>query len=104
NPVSVFVSFEMFVRPALQRLRGRSNVDRPWVELEVTDGWRTPAGRAQVMPVVIDDDARVRRASGGGSGSHLVASLARAEALALAPADVDSVSPGDRGRVMRVDG
>ena len=103
NPVSVFVSFEMFVRPALQRLRGRADLDREWREHEVGEGWRTPAGRAQVMPVVLDDDDRVRRASGGGSGSHLVASLARAEALALVPADVEAVEPGDRVLVMRVD-
>lgn len=103
NPVSVFVSFEMFVRPALQRLRGNRRVERPWTEHAVAEGWRTSAGRAQVMPVVIDDDGLVRRASSGGSGSHLVARLARAEALALVPADVDVVAPGDRLRVMRVD-
>src|SRR5690606_34944023 len=61
NPVSVFVSFEMFVRPALLRLRGLSEVERPVRELEVIDGWHSPAGRAQVMPVVLaDDGTRVR--------------------------------------------
>ncbi len=104
NPVSVFVSFEMFVRPALLRLRGLADVDRPSSELEVADGWSCPAGRAQVMPVVFaDGGTRVRRATGGGSGSHLVASLALAEGLAVVPVHVERVLPGDKVRVMRVD-
>src|SRR5690606_33581807 len=102
NPVSVFVSFEMFVRPALLRLRGLAEVERPVIELEVLDGWSSPRDRAQVMPVVFDGGG-VRRASGGGSGSHLVASLARAEGLALVPVPTERVAPGDRVRVMRVD-
>jgi len=104
NPVSVFVSFEMFVRPALQRLRGLTEVERPACEAEVLDGWRSPPGRAQVMPVVFaDGGTRVRRATPAGSGSHLVASLALAEGLALVPAETEQVHPGDRVRVMRVD-
>jgi len=103
NPVSVFVSFEMFVRPALERLRGLVRPEREPVELEVGHGWRTPAGRAQVMPVVIDPDGRVRPASPRGSGSHLAASLARANGLAFVPVEVEEVAPGDRVRVMRVD-
>ena len=104
NPVRVLVSFEMFVRPMIQRLRGLEEVERPSWFASVTDGWSSPAGRAQVMPVVLSDDGQqVRRASPGGSGSHLVASLARAEGLALVPAEVEQVPPGARVRVMRVD-
>ncbi|NLF05765.1 MAG: molybdopterin molybdotransferase MoeA [Actinomycetales bacterium] len=104
NPVSVFVSFEMFVRPALQRLRGLVEVERPTFDAEVIDGWRTPHGRTQVMPVAFaDGGTRVRRATRGGSGSHLVASLALAEGLAVVPAEIEHVRPGDRVQVMRVD-
>ncbi|WNB87242.1 hypothetical protein [Cellulomonas sp. ATA003] len=58
------------------------------------------------MPVTLaagPDGLRARRAVRGGSGSHLVAGLARAHALAVVPADVEQVEPGDRVRVMRVD-
>ncbi|MCL3862778.1 gephyrin-like molybdotransferase Glp [Actinotalea sp. K2] len=113
NPVSAFVSFEVFVRPALLRLRGLGEVDRPMVEAVVQDGWRTPAGRAQYMPVVVlpprpgaggeSGDLLVRRAARGGSGSHLVAGLAAAQGLALVEADVQEVQAGDRVRVMLVD-
>lgn len=51
NPVSSFVSFELFVRPALLRMRGLTDVQRPTTTAVADDGWRTPPGRAQVMPV-----------------------------------------------------
>ncbi|WP_149205301.1 gephyrin-like molybdotransferase Glp [Actinotalea subterranea] len=106
NPVSAFVSFEVFVRPVLLRLRGLAEVQRPTMTAHVVDGWRTPPGRAQWMPVVLDRVDGVltaRRAVAGGSGSHLVAGLATAHALAFVPAEVEEVHPGDRVRVMRVD-
>ena len=114
NPVSALVSFEVFVRPALLRLRGLTDLDRRHVVAVVEDGWRTPPGRAQYMPVVLVADVpdlrapegrtpHVRRAVSGGSGSHLVAGLARAEGLAIVAADVDEVRPGDKVRVMWVD-
>ncbi len=128
NPVSSFVSFEVFVRPALLRMRGLADVERPTTTAVVDDGWRTPPGRAQVMPVRFvrpyvarDDrgtagpaslatspgtaDARpphVVRATAGGSGSHLVARLAVAEGLAVVPAEIEQVAPGDRVTVLRI--
>ena len=97
NPVSVAVSFEAFVRPALQRLLGRAEVLRPtWLAM-VDDGWRSPAGRRQYMPVALgvrDGRPVVRRATAGGAGSHLVAGLAAADGFAIVPEDVDDVAAG----------
>jgi molybdopterin molybdotransferase len=108
NPVSAHVSFEVFVRPVLLRLRGVERLDRPTMRAEVADGWRTPPGRAQLMPVALDrgDDGvlRARRAVAGGSGSHLVAGLARSDGLALVEADVTEVRPGDVLPVFRTGG
>jgi len=108
NPVSVFVSFEVFVRPALLRMRGLVDVDRPAVTAVVVDGWRKPAGRTQYMPVRFEGTdtstaPEVRRAGPGGSDSHLVASLALVQGLAVVDRDVEKVSPGDRLQVTRVD-
>lgn len=132
NPVSSFVSFELFVRPALQRMRGLVQVERPTTTAVVDDGWSTPTARAQVMPVRFvapeadgsragaltsgspqgertDDHAppvprhpRVVRATAGGSGSHLVARLALAEGLAVVPAEIEQVAPGDLVTVLRI--
>lgn len=107
NPVSVHVSTELFVRPAVRRLHGARVLDRPVVTGVVEDGWTSPAGREQYMPVLIEGGAdgrlRVRRAVPGGSGSHLVAGLARAEGLAVVPAATDEVRPGDHLHVIRTE-
>lgn len=107
NPVSVFVSFEAFVRPALRKLAGvdgSPHVERPGVAAE---GWRCPDGRLQLMPVRTlavgaDGRATVAAAAAGGSGSHLVASLARADAIAVVPAEVREVRAGDQLRLWEV--
>ena len=104
NPVSAAVSFEVFVRPALLAMQGRSSIDRPVIRLRASLPWRPPQGRRQYLPASIDrsDPAgwSVRPATTGGSGSHLVGGLAVAEAIAVVPAEVDHVSAGDPVDVM----
>lgn len=107
NPVSAFVSFEAFVRPAILRLRGLAGADlgRPRLTARVTQGWSSPAGREQHIPVTLsgdDGEVRVRPAGARGSGSHLVASLAAADGLALVPAGVEQVHEGDTVTVVRI--
>jgi len=97
NPVSVFVSFEAFVRPALLAMQGRTSIRRPSIRAIAGSSWSSPAGRAQHMPAVLSETSAgpvVNPASHGGSGSHLVTSLARANALAIIPEDVTSVEEG----------
>lgn len=103
NPVSVAVSFEVFVRPALLALQGRSAIDRRLARLTASESWTTPPGRRQYLPAAVDLVAgTVRPATAGGSGSHLAASLARAEAFAIVPAEVSTVSVGDPLDVMLI--
>ncbi|MEH3090162.1 MAG: molybdopterin molybdotransferase MoeA [Microbacterium arborescens] len=108
NPVSAAVSFEVFVRPALLALQGRSEIHRPALRLPATTTWRTPPGRRQYLPVVIDrsDPVRwgVRPATTGGSGSHLAGGLAQAEAYAIVAADIETVEPGDLVDVLLLEG
>jgi molybdopterin molybdotransferase len=99
NPVSAFVSFEAFVRPVLRRLAGHADEHRPTAVLRAVEGWRSPPGREQHMPVRTVDGGVVP-ATGRGSGSHLVASLALADGLAVVPADVTEVVAGDEVTVV----
>ena len=110
NPVSSFVTFELFVRPAIRRLAGFPvarlvrTADRAVLLEAATKG----AGRRAFLRVTADrDDAGiprrdehgrvlVRLAGGGrGQGSHVLSALAVAEALAIVPETVDMVAPGD---------
>ncbi|WP_083979884.1 molybdopterin molybdotransferase MoeA [Demequina salsinemoris] len=97
NPVSVAVTFRLFVVPMLCAMLGVPTP--PLRRLPVVEGWRSPQGRTQVMPVRILDDA-VLPATAGGSGSNLVGSLAAADAYALVPAEVEMVMPGTTVDVM----
>lgn len=93
NPVSVFVSAWVFVRPLLDAMQGMARERQPITAIAET-GWRCPPGRRQYTPVILADGA-VRASHALGSGSHLVASLHLANALAVVPADTESVAPGD---------
>jgi molybdopterin molybdotransferase len=93
NPVSSYVSFELFVRPAIRTLMGLPDVHRPTVtaSLAADKALTSPKGRRQFL--------RGSHADGsvtpvGGSGSHLVAALAHANALIVVPEDTESVAPG----------
>lgn len=105
NPVSAFVSFEVFVRPAIRCLRGLTDLGHPEVQGVVVDGWQPRPDRTQYMPVTLSRRRGgwlVRPASRGGSGSHLVAALAGAHGLAVIPAGTAAVRAGDQVRVLQI--
>ncbi|TXR95979.1 molybdopterin molybdenumtransferase MoeA [Streptomyces sp. col6] len=95
NPVSSYVSFELFVRPAIRALMGLPPVDRPTVKaVLVTDkALSSPAGKRQFLRGTYDAEAGTVTPVGG-SGSHLIAALARADALIVLREDVTSAEPG----------
>jgi molybdopterin molybdotransferase len=99
NPVSSYVSFEVFVRPAIRTLMGLQDVHRPRTRATLTadKALHSPEDRRQFL--------RARYADGtvtpvGGAGSHLVAALAHADALIIVPEDVTSVEPGTEVEVV----
>lgn len=97
NPLSAALSYEVLVRPLLHRVLGTLPV-RDLLAASA-GGWRSPSGRTQLLPVRLSsaDDARLLAtpAHTGGSASHLVTSLAHADAIAIVAEDVTDVAPGD---------
>ncbi|MEV6149654.1 gephyrin-like molybdotransferase Glp [Nonomuraea sp. NPDC052129] len=92
NPVSSFVSFLLFVRPALQKMRGLP-VDPPeTVSARVTGPLRSPSGRRSYLRAVLSSDGTVSPVRG--QGSHQLAALASANALIVVPEDVTEVPAG----------
>ncbi len=101
NPVSALVSFEAFVRPALRRMLGAEQVERPRVSAVTTTELTSPAGKRSFLRVwleVVDGAYRVSPVSG--AGSHLMAGMARANALAVLSEDVERVPAGGAVQVM----
>ncbi|MPR00216.1 molybdopterin molybdenumtransferase MoeA [Modestobacter sp. I12A-02628] len=101
NPVSSFVSFEVFVRPALRRALGHTHPDRLRAPARLTSELRSPAGRRQFLRGWYDD-GEVHQV--GGPGSHLVAHLARANCLVVVPEDVTHLDAGAEVGVVLVEG
>ncbi|MEV7955471.1 gephyrin-like molybdotransferase Glp [Streptomyces sp. NPDC088141] len=95
NPVSSYVSFELFVRPAIRALMGLQDVNRPTARaaLNTDEALSSPAGRRQFLRGTYDAEAGTVTPVGG-SGSHLIAALAQADALIVLPEDVTSAEPG----------
>ncbi|MGW7261975.1 molybdotransferase-like divisome protein Glp [Streptomyces sp. NPDC054842] len=93
NPVSSYVSFELFARPAIRALMGLDDLHRPTTRaaLDTDKALTSPAGRRQFLRAT-HADGKVRPV--GGAGSHLVAALAHADALIVVPEDTTSVEPG----------
>ncbi|MEV7994702.1 gephyrin-like molybdotransferase Glp [Streptomyces sp. NPDC086077] len=93
NPVSSYVSFELFVRPAIRTLMGLPEVHRPRSRATLTadKALTSPKGRRQFLRGSYADG---RVTPVGGAGSHLVAALAHADALIVVPEDTESVEPG----------
>ncbi|SOD85936.1 molybdenum cofactor synthesis domain-containing protein [Streptomyces sp. Ag109_G2-15] len=93
NPVSSYVSFELFVRPAIRTLMGLEDVHRPHTRatLRSDKALGSPKGRRQFLRGTYADGEVTPV---GGSGSHLIAALAHADALIVVPEDVESVEPG----------
>ncbi|MER7462935.1 gephyrin-like molybdotransferase Glp [Streptomyces sp. NPDC097981] len=95
NPVSSYVSFELFVRPAIRALMGLADVSRPSVRaaLKADKALGSPAGRRQFLRGTYDAESGTVSPVGG-TGSHLIAALAHADSLMVVPEDVTSVEPG----------
>ena len=106
NPVSAYLSFELFVRPAIRAMMGVEPVQRTVVRARLTDSLTSPEGRRQF--------ARARYLAGhggepgsvspvGGAGSHLVGPLAQADALIVVPEDETEVAAGSLVDVVLLD-
>ncbi|MYR58201.1 molybdopterin molybdenumtransferase MoeA, partial [Streptomyces sp. SID625] len=99
NPVSSYVSFELFVRPAIRTLMGLPDVHRPTTRAKLVcdKALTSPRGRRQFLRGTYRD-GEVRPV--GGSGSHLVAALAQADSLIVVPEDAESVESGTEVEVV----
>jgi len=101
NPVSSYISFQMFVLPAIRTLMGRTPVSRPVQQARLTHAIRSPRGRRQLVRGKYADDGAVSPV--GGHGSHLIGDLAASNALIVVPEDTTEVPAGAEVSVLLLD-
>jgi molybdopterin molybdotransferase len=98
NPVSVLVSFEVFVRPALRTAMGLPTPHRPRPSAVLTEDLTSPVGKRQFRRGLYDADAGTV-VSYGPAASHHLRWLASANCLLDIPADVAEIPAGSQVQV-----
>jgi len=95
NPVSTFVSFQLFVRPVLQALQGLPPVPLPTRQAILAGAVRSPEGRRSFLRGVLDAEA-ARVVPLIGQASHQLGVLARANALIVVPEQTVRMEEGEQ--------
>ena len=98
NPVSAYVSFEVFLRPAIRAAMGHPDITRPVLRVPLTTAIDSPAGKRQFRRGQLDTIAGTV-APWGGPGSHLLSWLAGADCMIVVREDVTRLEPGDEVEV-----
>lgn len=94
NPVSTYVSFEVFVRPAIRKLLGFAELLRPERSATISEGITSPNGKRQFARGTLAGRDRLEVAPVGGQGSHVLGGLSRANCLIVIPESVTKVKAG----------
>ncbi|MGH3951128.1 MAG: molybdopterin molybdotransferase MoeA [Pseudonocardiaceae bacterium] len=107
NPVSVLVSYEAFLRPALLAALGHTDLERPVARARLLEPLRAPHGKRQFRrgyfsPIHGDITGHVTGTVGarGGPGSHLLAAFTQANCLIIIPEETTELAEGDEVDVM----
>jgi len=104
NPVSSMVAFELFARPAILKMMGRTALHRQMVEAVLEGAADNRDGRRVFLR------ARVEKKNGeyvarltGPQGSGILTSMSLANALVIIPEERARVQTGDRLQAMMLD-
>ncbi|AZI57242.1 molybdopterin molybdenumtransferase MoeA [Nakamurella antarctica] len=98
NPVSAYVSFEVFLRPAICKAMGHRSAARPVITVPVSEAVDSPPGKRQFRRALLDTVAGTVK-PWGGPGSHLLAWLAGADAILVLGEDVTRLEVGEQAEV-----
>jgi len=99
NPVSAYVSFQVFVRPAIGALQAYGGLGLEQTRAELTGPLRSPPGRRSFLRGVLDR-SRALITPLTGQGSHQVATLGKANALIIVPEQVVQMAEGETADVL----
>jgi molybdopterin molybdotransferase len=99
NPVSASVTFELFVRPAIRRLQGATELMRRRIAVRLGEAMRKQVGLETYARAVLGradgaDGALPVALSSGAQGSHMLRSLAAADCLLVLPAEAADLPEG----------
>lgn len=96
NPVSSMVTFEVLVRPALQKMTGHLELDRPRIRVRLAEPITSKKGLTHFNRAVLEPraDALPEARLTGPQGSGILSSMTAADALIIVPPDADELPAG----------
>ena len=94
NPVSAFVGFEVFVRPALERLSGLEVGSRPRVRVRLAEAISSDGRESYLRASVREENGILSAHLAGHQGSGNLLSIVQANALLIIPSGVKSLAAG----------
>lgn len=102
NPVSVMVTFYMFVQPALRRLMGETETDPLTLQARCESKLRKKAGRTEYQRGVLEYDGsgQLTVSKTGSQGSGILTSMSHANCFIILPLESESVEPGSTVTVL----
>jgi len=96
NPVSTFVAFEQFVRPAVLHMMGSAKLLRPRIRGTMGEDVSTsPAKEVFLRVLLARDNGAFVAVKSGAQGSNVLSALANADAFAVVPVGEGEVSAGE---------
>lgn len=100
NPVSVMVTFELFVRPAMLKMMGHSKLFRPHIEAKLTQRLSAKSKRTEFIRVILTKKKGEYFATPtGAQGSGILYSMVLAHGLAEIPAEATEIEEGKKVKV-----
>jgi molybdopterin molybdotransferase len=91
NPVSAFIGFEVFVRPALEKLSGLQVRPRPTWKVRLAEPVESDGRESYLRAVVTEENGSLTARLSGHQGSGNIFALVRANALLIVPSGVKCV-------------
>jgi molybdopterin molybdotransferase len=104
NPVSTMVCFYLYVRPALRKMGGRTDLGLPRLSVTCAAEIRIASGLTEFVRVRLERrDGELFAAPTGNQSSGVLSSLSRAHALLIGPADQTMLRADDQATVLLLD-
>jgi molybdopterin molybdotransferase len=96
NPVATMLTFHLFVRPALWKLAGRTQLDVPRFRAVAVEGMRKKRGRREFKRGLLTyRDPHWEVTTTGPQGSGILTSMTQANCLIILEEPAGDVAPGD---------
>jgi molybdopterin molybdotransferase len=103
NPVSALVTFEVFVRPCLQRMLGHEAVFPEALEVSLSEAYEHTSGRTELVRARLSRQGSGWRATlHARQGSASLQSMVGQDALVILPGDVSRFAAGERLLALRL--